>query len=247
MELILMLAAVLGVVDGETVRVKNDANQIIIVKLACIDVPKRLSQSHSVAATQRLKKLLPSGIPIRISSINKHKNGRAFGEVFVDNRSVNLQLVEEGKAILDKETLYSCYEPEKFIQAEASAKMKKIGLWQQSNSDNRIQPKKQILRGKLVYQEIPALRSTQAYQGEEFILITNSSNANRFVLRPSTQVSRTRLQSFNNQQVEIKAVYIQGTRPSTNQTACPIEADGQCMRQGGGYQVLSIEAFLPKK
>lgn len=129
MELILMLAAVLGVADGETVRVRNDANQIITVKLACIDVPNKLPRSHNVAATRRLKKLLPSGTSIRVSSVDKHKNGRAFGEVFVGDQSINLQLIKEGKAIIDQETLYSCYQPDEFIAAEANAKMKKIGLW----------------------------------------------------------------------------------------------------------------------
>jgi endonuclease YncB( thermonuclease family) len=264
LKLILMLAAVVGVADGETVQVKNDANQTITVQLACIDVPQRIPHSQSIVATQRLKELLPSGIPITIRSVEEHKNSRLFGEVFVGNRSVNLQMVEEGKAIVDRKTLDHCPEnEEKFVIAETNAKKKKIGIWQQPKSSNTnsqifnptinqiinptVNPKQEVLRGKLVYQKISHVMSMSAYRGEEYILITDSSKLNRLVLRPSSKVSANKLKLFNNQQVEIKAVYIQGNRPSTNQTACPLEADGQCMRQGEGYQVLSIEPLFPKK
>jgi endonuclease YncB( thermonuclease family) len=53
--------------------------------------------------------------------------------VFVDNRSVNLLLVESGNAVIDRESLENCYETKtQFLIAEANAKNNHLGLWQES-------------------------------------------------------------------------------------------------------------------
>ncbi len=41
-------------------------------------------------------------------------------------------------------------------------------------------------------------------------------------------------------------MYVEGTRPSTEVTSCPLDADGGCMDQGDGYQVLSVRARTVK-
>lgn len=239
-ELILVLATVVGVADGNTILIKDDADRPMTVKLACINTPKTTSQQSNLAATQKLKQLLPPQVHVVIRSIEKLNNGRAIGEVFVDNRSINLLLVQEGNAVVDRDSLYNCYETKtQYLIAEANAKNKRLGLWQQSNKKMN-QSKTSTLRGKLIYEEIPPVMSTRAYEGNEFFLITNSPKQNRLVLRPSVQVSRSQLRSLNNKEVEITAVYVEGTRPSPTKTACPIEFNGQCMPQGEGYQVLSI-------
>ncbi|MBD2451330.1 thermonuclease family protein [Nostoc sp. FACHB-152] len=229
LELLLVLGTVIGIVDGQTIRVKDDAGKTITVKLACINVPK---------ATNGLKQMLPSASPVVIRSTEQLASDRTVGEVYLNNRSVNLLLVESGNAVVDRETIQDCYENKtQYLIAEANAKNQHLGLWQQS--------KKSTWRGKLIYEQIPPVMSVRAYRGEEFFLITNNPNQSRLVLRPSVQVSRDKLRSLHNQQVEITAEYIAGTRPTLAQTACPLEADGQCMRQGDGYQVLSILPLKP--
>jgi endonuclease YncB( thermonuclease family) len=235
LQLILVLATVVGVADGNTILVKDNTGKPITVKLACINSPKVTG-----LATQRLKQLLPSQSPVVIRSTEQLNNGLTVGEVFVDNRSVNLRLVEEGNAVVDQETLSNCYETKtQFLIAEANAKNKRLGLWKQSNNSGN-QSKTYSGRGKLIYQEVPGVMSPQAYGGKEFFLITNSPNESRLVLRPSVEVSRSQLQSFDNREVEITAVYVEGTRPLITQGACLVDIDGQCMPQGDGYQVLSI-------
>jgi endonuclease YncB( thermonuclease family) len=129
---ILVLATVVGVADGETIRIKDDAGGTKTVKLACIDAPETNQQPDGLAATEKLKKLLPPGIPVVIRSIEKDESGRIVGEVFVDNRSVNLRLVEEGNAVVDEQSLDNCYESKtQFLIAEANAKNKRLGLWHQ--------------------------------------------------------------------------------------------------------------------
>lgn len=123
---------------------------------------------------------------------------------------------------------------------------------QNSNNQNSNKQKKSkiiTLRGKLIFKEIPPVMSLEAYKGEEFFLIPNSANqqVNKnkipLVLRPSVKVSEAQLKNFQNQRVEIKAEYTEGTRPSASTTACPVDINGQCLPQGAGYRVFSIKAI----
>ncbi|MEH2137657.1 thermonuclease family protein [Nostoc sp.] len=133
LELILVLATVVGITDGNTILVKDNGGQTIPVRLACIKAPDATGQAYTLAATQRLKQLLPPKTPVVIRSTEQLDNGRTVGEVFVDNRSVNLLLVESGNAVVDRESLQNCYESKtQFLIAEANAKNKHLGLWQQS-------------------------------------------------------------------------------------------------------------------
>lgn len=239
LEIILVLATIVGVVDAETIRIKDNTGQKITLQLACIHVPKATAQA--IPATQRLKKLLPPLSSVVIRRTEKLGSDRIAGEVFVNNRSVNLLMVESGNAVVDQESLQNCSESKtQYLIAEANAKNHRWGLWQQSNNAMN-QPKILSWRGKLIYEEIPPVMSVRAYLGEEFFLISHTPNQSRLVLRPSVQVSRDQLRSLQNQEVEITAEYVAGTRPSPNQVACPLDADGQCMAQGAGYQVLSIK------
>ncbi len=113
---------------------------------------------------------------------------------------------------------------------------------QKTNSDNSAKLETQQIQGKLIYEEIPPGKSVRAYKGEEFFLITTTKQQDKLVLRPSKEVSHSQLKSFHNQDVEITAIYKQGTRPDVSKVACPMDQDRQCMIQGKGYEVLSVAA-----
>jgi endonuclease YncB( thermonuclease family) len=231
MKLILVLATVTGI-DNNTVVVKDNTGQTTEVRLSCISTESRTQPRHNLA-TRKLKELLPPGSSVIIRTVEKDKSGRIVGEVYLNNRSVNLRLVEEGTAMVNHESLDNCSESKtEYLIAEANAKNKRLGLWQQS--------KIYSFQGKLIYEEISSVMSTRNYRGNEFFLVTNSPEQSRLVLLPSKQVSHSQLQALHNQQVEITAVYVEGTRPSSSNVACPIGPDGQCMTQGNGYQILSI-------
>ncbi|MBF2062854.1 MAG: thermonuclease family protein [Calothrix sp. C42_A2020_038] len=236
-ELLLILGTVVGFIDGNTIRIQDNTGQSVTVKLACIALPQ--ANKYQVSATQKLKQILGPGSSVVVKSVERLPDGRVVGEVFLDNKSVNLKMVESGNAIVERETLESCNDETKFLIAEATAQNKRLGLWNQSKIHS--------LRGKLIYEEIPPVRSVRAYQGEEFFLMTNSGSEKRLVLRPSQRISRVVLQAFHNQLVEIKAVHTEGTRPSpqTN-SACPRDINGLCKPQGYGYQVLYIVPLTQK-
>ncbi|MEH1903451.1 thermonuclease family protein [Nostoc sp.] len=142
LELILVLATVVGVADGNTILVKDNAGQTIPIRLACINAPEATGQPYALAAVQRLKQLLPRQTPVVIRSTQQLKSGHTVGEVFVDNRSVNLLLVESGNAVVDRESLQNCYESKtQFLIAEANAKNKHLGLWQQSKAQLKFHAK----------------------------------------------------------------------------------------------------------
>ncbi|UKP01132.1 thermonuclease family protein (plasmid) [Nostoc sp. UHCC 0870] len=53
--------------------------------------------------------------------------------MFVNNRSVNLTMVQEGQAVVYRQYLKGCANTkDQFLQAEANAKSQKLGFWNQS-------------------------------------------------------------------------------------------------------------------
>ena len=131
-ELILILATVVGVVDGETIRAKNVNGEVATLKMACIQIPTRKSRRNE--AHQRLKQLLPNGNPIVIRFADTYKESQIVGEVFLNTKSINLQMVKEGKAVVDKTSVeQNCYESRiQYLVAEANAKQRGLGLWEKS-------------------------------------------------------------------------------------------------------------------
>ncbi|MGD1910946.1 MAG: thermonuclease family protein [Rivularia sp. (in: cyanobacteria)] len=131
-QLMLILATVAGVVDGETIRAQNINGEAATIKLACIDIPN--GKYHQDAATQSLKKFLPKETPVVIRFADTYRNDQIIGEVFLDNQSINLQMVKEGKAFVDKLAVEEdCYENRtQYLVAEANAKQRGLGLWEES-------------------------------------------------------------------------------------------------------------------
>ncbi|MBU7582083.1 MAG: thermonuclease family protein [Nostoc sp. TH1S01] len=133
-ELLLVLATVLSVGNSNIITVKNDTGKIQTVKLACINLPNATQKSYSLAATQKLKQLLPAGNPVVIRRVTEDEGDRITGEIFVDNQSVNLRLVAEGNAVVDQDAIDYCPETKtQYLIAQANAKNKRLGIWQQIN------------------------------------------------------------------------------------------------------------------
>ncbi|MEL7241928.1 MAG: thermonuclease family protein [Cyanobacteria bacterium J06643_5] len=146
-ELMLILATVVGVVDGETIRAKNYEGEAATIKLACIHIPTRKSRREE--ANQRLKELLPSDNPVVIRFADTYQDSQIVGEVFSDNKSINLQMVEEGRAVVDKTSVDTdCYETRmEYLVAEANAKQRGLGLWKKS---------KYVMKSPVLNHEPPA-------------------------------------------------------------------------------------------
>lgn len=122
---------VASVGDGDTFRAKQ-GNQTITVRLACIDAPERAQKPFGDQSSARLKQLLPVGQTVQLRQVDRDRYGRSVAEVFVGERSVNLTMIQEGQAVAYRQYLNGC-NAKQFLNAEASAKNKRLAFWNQSN------------------------------------------------------------------------------------------------------------------
>lgn len=102
--------------------------------MGCIDAPERAQSPWGQQSTSRLKQLLPTGIAVQVREITRDRYGRTVAELFVANKSVNLQMVKDGFAVVYRQYLDGCATTkDRYLQAEAQAKHKRLGYWNQKS------------------------------------------------------------------------------------------------------------------
>jgi micrococcal nuclease len=102
--------------------------------LGCIDIPPREQKPWGKYGAERVKQLLPKGQTVQIREISRDHNGHPIVEVFVNEESINLQLVTEGVAVIHPQYLEECrLTKAQYLLAESEAQQQRIGLWQQKN------------------------------------------------------------------------------------------------------------------
>ena len=126
-------ATVVSVGDGDTMRI-NYQGQTITVRLACIDAPETAQTPWGPAATDRLRQLTPRDSTIQFREADIDRYGRTVAEVYANGQNVNLQLVQEGYAVVYNQFLRSCPETGSALQAaEAQARQQRLNFWSQPN------------------------------------------------------------------------------------------------------------------
>jgi len=123
---------VLSVGDGDTIRVSQGGEKVT-VRLACTDAPETAQVPWGKLSAAKLKELLPVGQAVKLRVVDQDRYGRTVAEVFRDNRSVNLQMVEAGEAVVYRQYLSGCANKDQYLEAEAQAKAQRLGYWNQSN------------------------------------------------------------------------------------------------------------------
>ncbi len=127
------LPQVISVGDGDTVRIAINGKPET-VRLGCIDAPEKTQKPYGPFATQRLRQLLPKGQAVQVRQIERDRYGRLVGELFLGNQSVNLQMVRDGQAAVYTQYLDNCaVTKDEYLKAEAQAKKKRLGFWNQNN------------------------------------------------------------------------------------------------------------------
>ena len=127
------LPQVASVGDGDTLRVRQ-SNQLTTLRLGCIDAPESAQRPWGQQSANRLKQLLPPGQAVQVRAIERDRYGRTVAEVYLGNQSVNLQLVQEGMAVVYRQYLNGCADTKnEYLQAEAQAKQQQRGFWNQPN------------------------------------------------------------------------------------------------------------------
>ena len=126
-------ATVVSVGDGDTMRI-NYQGQTITVRMACIDAPETAQTPWGPAATERLRQLTPRDSTIQFREADTDRYGRTVAEVYAGGQNVNLQMVQEGYAVVYTQFLRSCPETSSTLQvAEAEAQQQGLNFWSQSN------------------------------------------------------------------------------------------------------------------
>lgn len=118
--------------DGDDITVSQGSKQFRI-RLACIDAPEMEQKPWGNQSANRLKQLLPPGQSVQLRLVNPDRSGRTVAEVYRGNQSVNLQMVQEGQAVVYPQHLNNCAATKnQYLQAQAAAKQQGLGFWNQA-------------------------------------------------------------------------------------------------------------------
>ncbi|NJL64797.1 MAG: thermonuclease family protein [Nostocaceae cyanobacterium CSU_2_110] len=125
--------------DGDTITVRQTANEKVKVRLACIDAPEtskrgQTGQQWGEQSANNLQKLVnEANNEVIVSIVDTDRYGRKVAEVFtsVNNqeKSLNEEQLTSGNAYLYHQYLKNCPNAEVFQRAEEIAAAKRIGVW----------------------------------------------------------------------------------------------------------------------
>lgn len=116
-------ARVVGVTDGDTVKVLDEHNDQHTIRLAEIDAPER-GQPWGSRSKEALSALV-FGKVVLVQKIDTDRYGRIVGRLLSDGRDVNRVMVEQGAAWAFRRYLTD----ETLIEVEARARLDRVGLW----------------------------------------------------------------------------------------------------------------------
>jgi endonuclease YncB( thermonuclease family) len=125
------------VIDGDTIKV-DDGTKKIPVRLIGIDAPETSTKKNQTGQpfNQRSKKHLSSLIlnqVVEIKSYGFDGDGRMLGEVFGEDRNINIEMLKAGLAEVYRGTPASGLEMELYWKAEGEAKAAERGMWVQGD------------------------------------------------------------------------------------------------------------------
>ena len=119
-----LILRVVGVHDGDTLTGLDDAKTQHKIRLDAIDAPE-LGQPFGQASKKALSEKV-FGKTVVVVPKKTDRWGRTIGHVMVDDRDVNLEMLEQGMAWHYKQFDQN----RRLAQAEQSARDAKKGLWQ---------------------------------------------------------------------------------------------------------------------
>lgn len=126
-----ILAKVVNILDGDTLRVANAIESVKTIRLNGVDAPEK-GQEFADEAIAWTKKLL--GHEVRVEYTGKDRYNRLLGDVYDgDGRWINREIVADGLAWQYKD--YS--KDERLAKAEDLARAQKLGVW---SEESRIAP-----------------------------------------------------------------------------------------------------------
>lgn len=131
------VVSLLSVIDGDTVRVAQEGQQPVSVRILGIKafeagIAKDVVAPYGQAAIDTLQRLM-SNKPVRVllHSTPKDRHGRYIATLYVDDQDIGLRLVKEGLAMVY--TVYPFPAMSFYLQEQELARAGRRGLW--ANTD----------------------------------------------------------------------------------------------------------------
>lgn len=126
-------AKVIGVKDGDTITVLDEANKQLKIQLAGIDAPER-NQNFGMRARKNLADKI-FGKNIQIILRGSDRSNGIVGIVTLDEKDINETMINDGFAWAIKKASEEQPEDEieRYEAAQAYAKENHLGLWQDPN------------------------------------------------------------------------------------------------------------------
>lgn len=126
-------AKVVGVIDGDTIKVLRPGDELIKIRFAGIDCPERKQPWGTKAKQATSDFVMDKNVLIESMSVDRY--GRTIGRVFVNGMNINRELVGSGHC-----WTYVKYAKDSQLSIlEEKAKAANLGLWQLPESE-RIPP-----------------------------------------------------------------------------------------------------------
>ena len=127
-----LLAKVERVSDGETITVFSSDQAKLRIRLLGIDAPevpngKKPGRPFAEEARDYLT-LLIGGRTVRVQPYGQDKSGRILAVIFLGPINVNVEMVQQGKAGIDRGAPCKAYCRDLRV-AELSAKRRRVGIW----------------------------------------------------------------------------------------------------------------------
>ena len=125
---------VVGITDGDTIKVLVAEKQLLRIRLAFCDAPEK-KQAFGTRAKQAMSEMVfGKDIELRQHAIDRY--GRTVAQVFVDGKDVGLEMLRQGFAWVYNRyiTEASTEVQETYRKAQEEAKAEQRGLWSDPNS-----------------------------------------------------------------------------------------------------------------
>jgi micrococcal nuclease len=127
------------VYDGDTIKAER-AGEVIYIMLVGIDAPEISTKTNPSGQpfAEAAKAYLSDRINDRLVEIKGHGTGpdrykNILGEVYLDGKNINLEMVSNGFAEACKHDLPSGFEVTPYVKAEENARSQKRGMWVQGD------------------------------------------------------------------------------------------------------------------
>ena len=132
-----LVGTVVGISDGDTIKVLDSNKTLHKIRLMGIDSPEK-KQNFGSASKQALSNYIYQKKVI-VEYQKKDRYQRILGKVILDKRDICLAMISDGMAwhYKDYEKEQTKTDRDLYRQAEQKARKEKIGLWKDANA---IQP-----------------------------------------------------------------------------------------------------------